>query len=328
MDRSLFQVMIALAAVWLTIPVIAQQNTAASTEPVHIILSFTAVGSSSRTTQILAPKLEEYLNRPVELIYNEGGRGGDVGARRAAAADPGQLTLFIGTVGNVTLLPNISASYDLDPLVDFRPVTQLTVTPDVLIAHSGLGINSLEDLVAYASKSNEPISYSHIAPMSIHRMEFLQIFDDLGIDGSNDEAIRGSAAAMDAVGSGMVDLAMTTAPYVAPLVEQGLVVPLAVANETRLPAYPNVPTMVEAGIAIPHGSWAGALVPAATSDNDLREVFNALRRALTDPTIIAELAELGMTASPNLSPEEFAEYIAEESARLGAVARKFGVEED
>ena len=58
----------------------------------------------------------------------------------AASADPGQLTLFVGTVGNVTLLPNILSSYNIDPLRDFRPVTQLTVTPDVLIVHAGIAI--------------------------------------------------------------------------------------------------------------------------------------------------------------------------------------------
>ncbi len=62
------------------------------------------------------PKLEEYFQRPVEIIYNEGGQGGDIGARMAASADPGQLTLFVGTVGNVTLLPNILSSYNIDPL--------------------------------------------------------------------------------------------------------------------------------------------------------------------------------------------------------------------
>jgi tripartite-type tricarboxylate transporter receptor subunit TctC len=297
-------------------------------EPIHLISSFTAVGSSSRTARIIAPKIEEYFQRPVEIIYNEGGRGGDIGARMAAAASPDQLTLFIGTVGNVALLPNILTSYELDPLEDFRPITQLTVTPDVLIAHAGLGIHSIDELVAYGTEKEGEISYSHIAPLSIHRMEFLQLFDDLGLNGENDASIRGSAAAMDAVGLGTVDLAMTTAPYVAPLVEQGLVVPLVVANESRLPSLPDVPTMMEAGIAIPHGSWAGALVPAATSDEDVAAMFSALEIALTDPDIVAQIANLGMLAAPSDSPESFTAYIREETERLGGVARKFNVVEN
>jgi tripartite-type tricarboxylate transporter receptor subunit TctC len=159
-------------------------------------------------------------------------------------------------------------------------------------------------------------------------MEFLQLFDDLGLDGANDESIRGSAAAMEAVSSGEVDLAMTTAPYVTPLVEQGFVIPLVVANETRLPSLPDVPTMAEAGIAIPHGSWAGALVPAATSDADVAAMFSALESALTNPEVVAQIADLGMVAAPSSSPESFSAYIEEETARLGGVARKFNVVEN
>ena len=294
----------------------------------HIIASFTEAGSSSQTIRILAPKLEAYLERPVEIHYNEGGRGGDIGSRMAAAAPAEQLTLFVGTVGNISLLPNILPSYTVEPLKDFRPVTQLTVTPDVLIANASLGVRYLEDLVIYADEQFEPLTYSHIAPFSIHRMEFLEILSALGIDARNDETIRGSAKAMAAVADGSIDLAMTTAPYVAPLVEQGSVVPLAVAHETRLPAYPTVPTMEELGIDIPHGSWSGAFVPAATPAMETEQIFRALERALNDNDVVAQLAELGMIAAPSASPAAFRAYIEEELSRLGAVAEAFNVSED
>jgi tripartite-type tricarboxylate transporter receptor subunit TctC len=133
---------------------------------------------------------------------------------------------------------------------------------------------------------------------------------------------------MEAVANGSIDLAMTTAPYVAPLVEAGAVVPLAVANETRLPAYPDVPTMLESGIPIEHGSWAGAFVPAATSAEDTQQMFQALRQALTDENVIAQLAELGMVAAPSASPDAFTQYITDETARLGAVVKAYGIREE
>jgi len=238
------------------------------------------------------------------------------------------LTLFVGSVGNIALLPNILADYEVEPLEDFRAVTHLTVTPDVLIANAGLGVNTLEDLVAHANESTEPLSYSHIAQFSIHRMEFVEILNALGVDAVNDESIRGSARAMEAVANGSIDLAMTTAPYVAPLVESGSVVPLAVANETRLPAYPDVPTMTESGIPIEHGSWAGAFVPAATSDADTEQMFRALQHALADENVVAKIAALGMVAAPSESPVAFAEYIAAETKRLAAVAEAYGIWEE
>jgi tripartite-type tricarboxylate transporter receptor subunit TctC len=296
--------------------------------PIHIISSFGEAGSSSQTIRILAPVIEEYFQRPVEIHYSEVGKGGSIGPQTAANAPEDQLTLFVGSVGNIALLPNILANYDVEPQKDFRAVTHLTVTPDVLIANAGLGVNTLEDLVAYAKAGTEPLSYSHIAQFSIHRMEFVEILNALDIAAVNDESIRGSARAMEAVANGSIDLAMTTAPYVAPLVESGSVVPLAVANETRLPAYPDVPTMKESGIPIEHGSWAGAFVPAATSDADTEQMFRALRHALADEDVVARIAALGMVAAPSESPEAFATYIAEETERLSAVAEAYGIREE
>jgi tripartite-type tricarboxylate transporter receptor subunit TctC len=305
-----------------------QVATQVAPDPVHIISSFPETGSSARTIRILAPSIEAYFQRPVEIHYNQGGKGGDIGARMGASAPADQLTIFVGTVGNIALLPNILSSYEIEPLRDFQAVTHLTVTPDVLIANTGLGVTTLDELVAYAKASDEPLTYSHIAPLSIHRMEFLEVLNTLGIEATNDESIRGSVKAMAAVADGTVDLVMTTAPYVAPMVADGSVVPLAVANHARLPAFPDVPTMQESGIAIDHGSWSGALVPAATSAEDREQVFLALQSALTDEGVVAQLAELGMIAAPSDSPQAFADYIAAETARLGAVAEAYGVQED
>jgi len=310
------------------VPDAGAESAATATRAIQIISSFPETGSSSRTARIIAPEIEAYFGRAVEIHYNPGGRGGDIGARMAANASPEDLTLFIGTVGNISLLPNILAEYDVDPSQDFRAVTQLTVTPDVLVVYAGLGVTSLDELVAHATERAEPLSYSHIAPFSIHRIEFLELLDVLGIAAHNDPSVRGSAAAMEAVASGVIELAITTAPYVAPLVKAGSVLPLVVANDSRLPMYPEVPTMTESGIAIPHGSWAGAFVPAATSDEDTERMFRAIEAALNDPDVIGQLGELGMIAAPSASPAAFAAYMAEERVRLGQVAEFFDVREN
>ena len=135
----------------------AEEETALN--PIHIISSFGEAGSSSQTIRILAPKIEEYFQRPVEIHYSEVGRGGSIGPQTAANAPQDQLTLFVGSVGNIALLPNILSDYEVDPLVDFHAVTHLTVTPDVLIVNAGLGVTTLEELVAHASERGEPLSY-------------------------------------------------------------------------------------------------------------------------------------------------------------------------
>ena len=295
---------------------------AAQNDPMVFLTTFSEVGSSSRTATIITPKLEEYLQRSIELQYN-------AGAHAAVGAPADGTIIFISTVGNMALLPAILPSFGLDPLRDLRPVTLLTATPDVLIAHSGLGINTLDELIAYSREHPGALSYSYIAPRSIHRVEFSALLYELGIDATLDESIRGSASAMEAVANGTVDLVITTSPYVAPLVENRSAVALTVAHPTRIPLLPDVPTMLERGVtSVPHGSWAGLFVPAGTSDEHLAQVFEAVQHAMDDPFVIRQINELGMEISLSDSPEAFAAYIESESVRLKLAAEKYRIEMD
>jgi tripartite-type tricarboxylate transporter receptor subunit TctC len=292
----------------------------AQAEPLTFLTTYQAVGSSSRTASIITPKLEEYLQRPIELEFGAGAR--------AALDVPGDgNTIFISTVGNMALLPAALPSFDLDPLTDLRPVSLLTATPDVLIVHSGLGINTLDELVAYAHEHPGELSYSHIAPRSIHRVEFSALLSELGIDATLDESLRGSAPAMEAVANGRVDLVISTSPYVAPLVDSGAAVALVVAHSSRIPLLPGVPTMLERGItSVPHGSWAGLFVPAGTSDQDLAEVFAAVEFAMADPSVIAQINDLGMEISLSDSPQAYADYLEAEGVRLRNAVEKYQID--
>ena len=291
----------------------------AQQDPMTFITTFRAEGSSSRTAQIITPKLEEYFGRSIELSFGQGARG--------ALGIPGDgSTIFISTVGTMALLPSIIADYDLDPLTDLRPVTLITETPDVLIAHSSLGINTIEELVEHAQQNPGALTYSYIAPRSIHRVEFSSLFAELGIEATPDVSFTGSVAAMEAIANGDIDLVITTAPYVAPLVDSGSAVALAVAHHERIPLLPGVPTMAEIGVAsIPHGSWAGLFVPAGTSEEDVQKAFEAIEHATSDPDVAAAIGELGMVISLSESPADFAAFITAEGQRLQSAVERYDI---
>ena len=110
------------------------------------------------------------------------------------------------------------------------------------------------------------------------------------------------------------------------MIEDGSAVPLVVIHPTRLPLYPELPTLLEKGVTtMPNGSWAGLFVPAGTSDEDVNEVFSALKYALEDPAIVKQINDLGMEVDLNESPEEFVEYLKSETARLKIAVDKYQV---
>ena len=294
----------------------------AQNSSISILTTYNANGFASRALQLMEPALENYFNRPVEIQFG-------VGTDEAVSA-PGDGTVFyVSTIGNMALLPSISESFAIDPLTDLQPVTLLLAAPDVLVAHSGLGISTLDELISYSQERPGELTYSHIAPRSIHRVEFAALLDELGIDARLDESARGAARAMEGVANGGIDLVITTSPYVAPLVESGSVVPLAVAHPTRMPLYPEVPTLIERGVsAVPHGSWAGVFVPADTSQEDVIRILEAVRYATDDPSVVSQIKELGMDVSLSESPDGFAAFIEIEMARLQQAAERYGINID
>lgn len=284
----------------------------AQQEPMTFLTSHGAQGSSGAAALIMAPKIEEYLQRPVVFEHNQGSN--------AAIGYPADgNTMLMSVIGIMTLHPVLLPDFDMDPLTDLQPVTRVTTTPDFLIARAGLGVNSIEELAAYAAESEEPLSYWHIAPQSIHRVEFAAIFNEFGIENvAVDRTVgNGPNGAIQAIRDNELDLLVLTSPYTVPMIEEGSAVPLAVIHPTRLPLYPNVPTLLEMGVTtMPNGSWAGLFVPAGTSDEDVEEVFNALRYATSDASVVKQINDLGMEIDLNESPEEFVEYLISETARL------------
>jgi tripartite-type tricarboxylate transporter receptor subunit TctC len=294
----------------------------AQIDPVVILTTYPATGSSSRATTILAPKLEQFLGREIRMDYG-------VGVRAGVAAPADDRTIFVSTIGNMALLPAISESFGIDPLTDLRPVSRLTAVPDVLIVRTGLGIGTLDELLDYTRRYPGTLTYSHISPRSIHRVEFAALLNELGIDISLDESVRSSAPAMEAIANGTVDLVITTSPYVSPLIQSGAAVPLVIAHPTRIPLLPGVPTMLERGIeGMPSGSWGGLFAPAGSSDEFVAEIFEAVSNAMQDPAVKEAINDLGMEVWPSESPEGFSEFIKAEMNRLGQAAERFGMQVD
>jgi tripartite-type tricarboxylate transporter receptor subunit TctC len=293
----------------------------AQEEPMVFLTSHSAAGSSGVAAAIMAPRIEEYLGRPIEFRYNQGSS--------AAVGDaPDGNTMLMTTIGYMALHPVWRPNYELDPLTDLRAVTRLAVTPDILIVRSGLGIDTLDELIAYAAAADEPLSYFYIAPYSIHRVELAAIFSEFDIDNvALDASMRpGPVQALAAIEAGTLDLLVVTSPYVVPLLESGAANALIVIHRERTPIAPDVPTLLEQGVTtMPYGSWSGIFVPAGTSDEDTNLIFEAIKFAVADPAVEKQINALGMEVDLSESPEEFIGFLKSEAARLNIAVDKYGL---
>jgi tripartite-type tricarboxylate transporter receptor subunit TctC len=299
-------------------------TSSAQEEAMVFLTSHSAAGSSGVAAAIMAPRIEEYLGRPVEFKYNQG-------ASAAVGDAPDGNTMLMTTIGYTALHPVWRPNFELDPFNDLRPVTRLAFTPDVLIVRSGLGVNSMDEFVAYAAEADEPLSYFHIAPFSIHRVELAAIFSEFGIDNvALDSSMRpGPVQALAAIEAGTLDLLVVTSPYVVPLLESGAAKALTVIHRERTPIAPDAPTLLEQGITtMPYGSWSAIFVPAGTSDEDAYLVFEAIKFAVSDPAVEKQINDLGMEVDLNESPEKFVSFLKSEAKRLSIAVDKYGLSDN
>lgn len=293
------------------------------TNSFEILTAFSAVGSSSKTAQIIAPKMAQYLNQSVELQFSQGRTAGV-----ESAADGN--TIAMSTIGLMALLPAVQPDYPVDPFTDLRPITRTTGTPDLLVVRSDLGINNVQELVDYSNAHPGELRYFHIAPTSIHRLEWAAFFEELGISGTLDASrSNGNDDAMAGIIDGTLDMMISTSPYMTGLIESGGAVPVAVVNPTRMPLFPDVPTLLELGSeSMISGSWAGVFAPGGTSDEDIDRIFKAMQFAMADPEVIEAISAIGMEINLSDSPAEFSSFLQSEIQRLGSAAQEYNFQTD
>ena len=155
-------VLLAAAAV-ASAPAVAQ--TAWPSKPVRMIVAFVPGGGTDIVARLLAPRLSDALGQAV-VIDNRGGAGGNIGTEAAARAAPDGYTLLMGNVApnaiNVSLAP-----VPFDPVRDFAPISQVAITPNVLVVHPSLPVKTVKELLAPAATPRGVIDRMHAETVKI-----------------------------------------------------------------------------------------------------------------------------------------------------------------
>jgi tripartite-type tricarboxylate transporter receptor subunit TctC len=293
---------------------------------IRIILPFGSPGFSSRVGFALQPFMAEYLGEDVYFEHITGGFGGSNGPSAAAAADADGYTLFMGTIGNMALLPTILPDYAIDPLEDLTQIIKLADTPNILVAHPSLGINNLEGLKAAARAKPGTLKYHGINARSIHMLEFKSLIEETGMDLVEISPDSGSEGAIAAILSGDIDLTITTGPRLLNDVNAGNVIALAAICPSRVGAYSDVPTMMELGLKTTgSGSWMSLSAPSGVSDEIVETIFQAAKKASEQPRVHAELSEQAMVINASASPQEARTFIEQETERLNQASIAAGL---
>jgi tripartite-type tricarboxylate transporter receptor subunit TctC len=302
-----------------TAPAMAQAWPA---KPVRIIVAFPPGGISDFAARAIAPGLSDALKQPV-VVENRGGAAGAIGTEAVAKSAPDGYTLLAHTV-TFTVGPHMTANPPADPLRDVIAVTQVIDAPNILVVTPSLPVKSVKDLVALASKRRGELSFASSGFGSGTHLSG-ELFKLLAKLEMTHIAYKGGGPAVADLLGGHVPMMFSTLPSVTSHVASGRLRALAVTGAKRFPGAPEVPTMMEAGIAnYAFSGWSGIFAPNGTPREIVVRFADETAKVLRAPGFRDKLLVQG--AEPvGSTPDEFAAFVRAEYARWGALVRQSGI---
>ena len=312
---------VSLGVATLLLPTVALRAQEYPTKAVRIVAS-EAGGGGDFIARLLAVGLTPILGQQV-VVENRGGGvvAGDVVAR--SAPDGHTLLLYGNTLW---LLPLMRKQVPYDPHRDFAPVTLAGRAGNVLVVHPSLPVKSVNELIALARARPGELNFSTAAPGTINHLAG-ELFKSMAQLNIVRVSYRGSPSAVNALLSGQVQLMFATAAPAKPHIQSGRVRPLAVTTVTRSVIYPELPTMVEAGLpGFEAVSLHGVFAPAKTPDAIVLRLQQEIVRILQRPDTRDRMVSVG-TEPVGTTREGLTAEINAEVARMGKVIRDAGIQE-
>jgi tripartite-type tricarboxylate transporter receptor subunit TctC len=303
-------------------------SASAQTFPSHtvrIIVPFPAGGSMDAVGRILGRHLAELWKQPV-VVENRPGSASVIGTRAVAEAAPDGHT--IGMIANgFTANPALYSKLPFDTVKDFTPVTQVTFTPNVLVANPKVPFRDMREFVHVAKSQPGKFSSGSIGNGTAAHLALERLKGAAGIDILH-VPYQGLAPGVTAVLAGHTDLMVANLPDVLPHIKSGKLIGLAVGSAKRHQLAPEIPTLVESGFPnFVSGAWYGMVVPSGTPAAIVQKLHGDLVKVLNVPEVRAQIQKLGFDAVGS-SPAEFESLIKAEMESNATLIRRIGIKLD
>jgi tripartite-type tricarboxylate transporter receptor subunit TctC len=229
--------------------------------PIKLITPFAPGGPVDVMARLVADRLSQKLGTVV--VDNRPGAGGTIGSRIASTAEPDGYTLLLGTSTTLAAGPALYKNLGYDPIRSFTPIAMVSSVPFALVVAPSLPVKTVGELIAYAKAHPGKLNYG--APTGTLPHLTAEMFKTAaGVDIVH-VPYKGAATAITDLLSGQIDLAFEPYSVLLGHIHEGRVRALAVTGATRSAELPEVPTMIESGLAgFTSVSWSGVVAPAGT----------------------------------------------------------------
>lgn len=284
--------------------------------PIRLVVGFPPGGGADVLARAAAVGMSKALNANV-IVENRPGASGIIATDYVVRAQPDGYTLYIGTPGSLTILPNLQ-KVPYDPATGLTPVSVLVTMPNVLVSSPNSGINSAADLIARA-KSGKDITYASGGNGTIGQMAAEQFNMLAGIK-MRHIPYKGTTPALTDVVSGLIDVTFSD-PSVRTLTEGGKLKALGVTTAAPSNEFPGAPPIGKSIPGYELTNWYGVLAPGGTPKAVVDTLNRAFASVMKEPAVIKVLAASGMTATSS-TPAEFGALMNKERVKWADLIQK------
>jgi tripartite-type tricarboxylate transporter receptor subunit TctC len=293
--------------------------------PITIVVPYPAGGTSDNQVRMFKDELGKLLGQAI-VVDNKPGASGAIAAQFVARAPADGHTLLYPNNG-VVIAPLLNDKAGYDALKDFKPVSQVTAVPMVLVTNKGVPGANLADFLKQARQAPKGLQYASAGTASYGHLASARLGSMTGLKLEH-IPYRGEAATTLAVRTGEVQMLLTT-PSSAMLgqVREGHLNLLAVASEGPSPVVPGVPTINSTVPGFVAEVWFGLLAPAGTPDAVVGKINTALRQVMASEDLAKRLLPTGALVRVS-SPAELAGVMKREQADWREVITKHNIKAD
>lgn len=291
-------------------PFAARAATGWPTQSVKLVVPFAAGGSVDFLGRLLARKLQESLGQPF-VVENRAGANGNLGAAIVAKAPPDGYTLLCSSTGPLSLNKLLYRNTPFNPLTDFTAISLLADVPLLLASNNTLPVTDFRQLLAYLKGNPDKVAYSTGGTGSMGHLTALLMQRATGTSLLH-LPYKGSAEALNALLSGVVNLSFDLVPTYLPQIASGRVRPLAVLGPQRVASLPNVPTLLELGINVNATGWYGIVGPKDLPAEVVQKVNAVANKFLASSEGRAQLQVVSIRGIGG-QPEALAKFMQSET---------------
>lgn len=290
-------------------------------KPVRIVIAFPPGSASDSLARVIAEEYHKELGQPF-IVEHRPGASGTIAAREVARAKPDGHSLLLTSANLTGQNAAFFKELSYDPVKDFTSVGRIAMFPFMLVVNSGLPVNNVAELIAYA-KQHPSLSYAYgngtgqVAGAAFNNL--------LGLD-TVAIGYKGTAQALTELAGGQTSFMFADVSASRPFLESGRIRPIAVSGESRSELAPTLPTVAqEANLpGFDLGSWLGLTAPAGTPPEIVKRLSDTLDGIMKNEAIQERIKSIGGEPAP-LPHAEFDQYIQQQMKIWAQKVKEAGI---